>query len=703
MFFNPKKTFLFAWFLSALLSANAQVDNGPKIEYPKFQDAVLKPAHPKAGTEATLIIKGAIAPEWHVYGTDQGLEVLIIPAELLLDNSASFKVLGRPKSIGTHAYDDQFMGKGINQWSTKNPLEIRQKIKVLKDDPSVRGVLKYQTCAEVCVMGKFKINIKGIDKASANQTVDSNTGIGNATDTAAIPKSNSGSNTELKTPESQSTSAANDPNTNESIWGLILLSFLAGLSALITPCVFPMIPMTVAYFCKNTKEEGGRRRGIINGIIFGVSIILIYTIPGTLVAKVAGPAFANWLSTHWVPNMIFFGLFVIFAASFLGMFEIVLPAGFVNKIDKKGDKNSYLGIFFMAFTLVLVSFSCTGPIVSSVFAQTLNGEVARPFFSMLAFSTAIALPFSIFAIFPGLMQSLPKGGGWLNSVKVSLGFIELAAALKFLSIPDQTYHWGLLDREIYLAFWIVIFSLWGFYLLGKLKFSHDSDLPYLGVPRLMMAIVVFTFVVYMIPGMWGAPLKGLAGYIPPMESQDFILSEGGGNLNEANTSFPNSVKYDKIYHMPHRIKGFFDFKEASAYAKKVNKPIFIDFTGLSCTNCREMEANVWSDPEVMQRLKNDYVVVALYADDKITTMPQSSWYTSKIDGEIKKTVGDQNLDWQFTEYGGLAQPQYVLVDDAGNRLLNYDKYYDPAVPNFVKFLDEGKEKFDQKKGKVGIK
>ncbi len=692
MFFNPKKTFLFAWFLSALLSANAQ-EPGLEIKLPNFQTPILVPAHPKAGTEATLIIKATIEKGWHVYGSVQPEDAVAYPAFLELDKSASFKVIGDLQSIGTHDLFEEIAGH-TKEWDFEHPLEIRQKIKVLKDDPSVKGILEYQTCSTACVLRKFKINIKGSDKASAIEAIDSNRIGGKDIDTAASAASNKPQtpNSELKTPDSHSTSTANDPNKDESIWGLILLSFLAGLSALITPCVFPMIPMTVAYFIKNTKEEGGRRRGIINGIIFGLSIVMIYTIPGTLVAKLAGPAFANWLSTHWVPNMIFFGLFLIFAASFFGMFAIVLPTSFVNKIDNKGNKNSLLGIFFMAFTLVLVSFSCTGPIVSSVFAQTLNGEVARPFFSMLAFSTAIALPFTIFAIFPGLMQRLPKGGGWLNSVKVSLGFIELAAALKFLSIPDQTYHWHLLDREIYLAFWIVIFSLWGFYLMGKIKFSHDSDLHHLGVPRLMMAIVVFTFVVYMIPGMWGAPLKGLAGYLPPMETQDFRPNEGGTATTEASGDFPATVKYADFLHMPHNIKGFFDFKEASAYSKKTGKPIFIDFTGHGCVNCRKMEENVWSDPAVLQSLKNYYVVLALYADDK-TTLPENTWYTSTVDGDVKKTIGDQNSDWQFTKYSGAAQPQYVLVDADGNRLLNYDKYYDPAVPNFVKFLEEGKRKF----------
>ncbi len=693
MFFNPKKLLLPVWFLFVLLSANAQVDDGPKIEYPKFQEAVLQPAHPKAGTEATLIIKAAIAPEWHVYGTEQGADVFINAAELELYNSASFKVLGKPLSVGTHTIDDEYMGKGIKQWSTENPLEIRQKIKVLKDDPSVKGILKYQTCAEICVGGKFKINIKGTDKAEKGIDTAANAGINNSKLQTPDPKPQT-PDPKLQTPNSAP--SATDPLNGMSFWALIIFSFFGGLSALVTPCVFPMIPMTVAYFTKNSKEEGGRRKGIINGIVFGLSIILIYTIPGTIVGTVAGPSFANWLSTHWLPNIIFFAIFLLFGASFLGMFEIVLPNRFVNKIDSKGNKNSFGGIFFMAFTLVLVSFSCTGPVVSFVFAQTISGEITRPLFSMLAFSTAIALPFALFAIFPSMMQRLPKGGGWLNAVKVSLGFIEIAAALKFLSIPDQTYHWHLLDREIYLAFWIVIFSLWGLYLLGKLKFSHDSDLHHLGVPRLMMAIVVFTFVVYMIPGMWGAPLKGLAGYLPPMESQDFRMGEGGAAPTEASGDFPSSVKYSDFLHMPHNIKGFFDFKEASAYSKKTGKPIFIDFTGHGCVNCRKMEEYVWSDPAVLQRLKNDYVVVALYADDK-TTLPENTWYTSTIDGDVKKTIGDQNSDWQFTKYSGAAQPQYVLVDAEGNRLLNYDKYYDAEVPNFVKFLDEGKGKFAGKR------
>ena len=443
----------------------------------------------------------------------------------------------------------------------------------------------------------------------------------------------------------------------------------------------------------------------MEAIVYGLSIIVIYTVIGTLVAVTLGANFANFLSTHWIPNVFFFLVFIVFAASFLGMFEITLPSWLVNKADKQADKGGFTGAFFMAFTLVLVSFSCTGPIVGAILVKSAGGAILMPIIGMLGFSLAFALPFALFAFFPSWLAGLPKSGGWLNSVKVVLGYLELALGLKFLSIADQTYHWHILDREVYLAIWIVIFTLMGLYLLGKLKFNHDSDVPYIGVPRLILAIITFAFVVYMIPGMWGAPLKALSGYLPPQTSMDFDLNTiireevkaivGTGGGQQIPTGLCEKPKYNEFLHLPHGLEGFFDYKQALECAKKLNKPIFIDFTGHGCVNCREMEANVWSDPQVLKRLRENFIVAALYVDDK-TELPENEWITSKYDGKVKKTIGKKYADLQITGYNVNSQPYYVLLDTSGN-LLIAPRAYDLNVDAFLKFLDTALKNFNKEK------
>ena len=487
---------------------------------------------------------------------------------------------------------------------------------------------------------------------------------------------------------------------DSGLWWLFFISFGAGLLAILTPCVFPMIPMTVTFFM---HDSDNKRKAKFQALVYGFSIIAIYTIIGTLVAVTLGANFANWLSTHWLPNVLFFLIFVFFAASFLGMFEITLPSWMINKTDKQADKGGFTGAFFMAFTLVLVSFSCTGPIVGAILVKSAGGEILEPIVGMFGFSLAFALPFSLFAFFPSLLSNLPKSGGWLNSVKVVLGFLELALGLKFLSIADQTYHWGILDREIYLAFWIVIFTLMGFYLLGKLKFAHDSDLPYISVPRALLAIITFSFVIYMVPGMFGAPLKALSGYMPPQQSHDFDMNQiVRDNLKVASFSGGTDMekpdecerpKYADFLHLPHGLDGYFDYEQALACAKAMNKPLFLDFTGHGCVNCREMEANVWSAPEVFKRLRDDYIVVALYVDDK-TKLPKEDWVKSSYDGKMKKTVGKVYADLQITRFDVNAQPYYVLLDTEGEMLVN-PRAYDLDVDEFVDFLDGGLEEFQK--------
>ncbi|WP_418990625.1 protein-disulfide reductase DsbD family protein [Alistipes sp.] len=491
--------------------------------------------------------------------------------------------------------------------------------------------------------------------------------------------------------------AQKDAAGGGSLWALIIEAILWGFAALLTPCVFPMVPMTVSFFMKGS---GSPAMGRFRAGMYGFFIVALYTLPIAAIILitrfVGGDAVTadifNWLATHWLPNIIFFLVFMIFAASFFGAFEITMPSWMVNKTDSKADSKGLAGIFFMALTLVLVSFSCTGPIVGSVLIKSTSGEFWTPIITMLAFSIAFALPFTLFAFFPSVLKKMPKSGGWLNSVKVVLGFIEVALGFKFLSVADQTYHWGLLDREIYLAIWIVTFSLLGLYLLGKIRFAHDDERPHLNVGRLALSIIVFTFVVYLLPGMWGAPLKGLSGYLPPLTSQDFVLGQGGGSVTTGpaaqglTTVEGRRPKHSDFLHLPHGLEGFFDLKEAEAYAAQVNKPLFIDFTGHGCVNCREMESRVWSDPQVLQILRNDYVIVALYSDDK-KVLPESEWVTTES-GKVLKSLGKINSHYALTTYGVNAQPYYVIQGRDGKTLVP-PRGYDLSVEGFIAFLKSG--------------
>jgi thiol:disulfide interchange protein DsbD len=452
----------------------------------------------------------------------------------------------------------------------------------------------------------------------------------------------------------------------------------AGLIALLTPCVYPLIPMTVSFF---TKQKGGKKLAFL----YGGFIVLIYVFFGTLLAFFAGASFANFLSTHWIPNLLFFAIFIVFGISFLGAFEIVLPSNLVNTVDAKSDKGGLIGVFFMAFTLVLVSFSCTGPLAGSILIAASQGAFVKPIIGMLGFSLAFAIPFTLFAIFPGFMQKLPKSGNWMNEVKVVLGFLEIALAFKFLSVADQVYHWHLLDREIFLAIWIAIFSALTLYLFGKISLPHDGPSGKLSVPRTLFATAMLAFVLYLIPGMFGAPLKGLSGWLPPMSSQDFKGNTGSASTPEVS----NKAKYSDFLTLPLGLQGFFDFQEAKAYALQVGKPLFIDFTGHGCVNCRKMEEYVWSDPIVLSKLKNDYVVVALYCDDK-TELPEAAWYTSKVDGQVKQSLGDQNLDFQITQFNSNAQPHYILLDPRKDMSPMVEPVsFDANIDHFVDFLSKG--------------
>lgn len=595
---------------------------------------------------------------------------------------------------------------------------FKQRIKILSDKKiNIAGEISYMVCNDETCVPLYKDFSFSIVPDNSSEVIENITDTGSAiamVDTLVTQNNDTVASADSLNTVVVSTAAEEE---SRSIWSVILEAILWGFAALITPCVFPMIPMTVSFFMKGSENKV---RGRFQASVYGISIVALYTIPIAVIilityfvgGKTVTADIFNWLSTHWIPNVIFFIIFIIFALSFLGMFEIVIPSRFVNKADSKADKGGVLGAFFMALTLVLVSFSCTGPLVGSVLVKSAQGEVFEPIFAMLAFSIAFAIPFTLFAFFPGWLQKLPKSGGWLNSVKVVLGFIEIALGLKFLSVADQTYHWGILDREVYLAIWIVVFTLMGIYLLGKLKLAHDSDMPHLKVPRLMLAIIVFSFVVYMIPGMFGAPLKFLSGYMPPQQTLDFDLqrmirenSGSGGATISVENELCEKPKYSDFLHLPHSLQGYFDYEQALKCAKEKGKPIFIDFTGHGCVNCREMEANVWSDIRVLKKLQNDFIVVALYVDDK-TTLDESEWITSAYDGKVKKSIGKKYADFQISNFNMNAQPYYVLLDNKGemmdadhikNNLLVKPKAYDLNVDNFIKFLDDGLAEFNKRK------
>ena len=473
-------------------------------------------------------------------------------------------------------------------------------------------------------------------------------------------------------------------------WGLVLQAILWGFAMLLTPCVFPMIPMTVSFFLKNS---GNAHRGRFHAFMYGLFIVLLYTVPISLVILITwiagGDAVTadifNWLATHWLPNILFFIVFMVFAASFFGAFEITLPSSWVNKADGKSDKKGLVGVFFMALTLVLVSFSCTGPIVGTVLIQSTKGQFWMPIVTMFAFSVAFALPFTLFALFPSLLTKL-RSGSWLGSVKVVLGFIEVALGFKFLSVADQTYHWGLLDREVYLAIWIVTFSLLGLYLLGKIRFAHDEKVEHLSVTRLALAIVDFTFVVYMIPGMFGAPLKALSGYLPPISTQDFVLgavnASSPGNEEDERTTSLYGEKYG--LHLPLGLDGYFTIEEGLAAAKASGKPVFVDVTGHGCVNCREMEARVWSDPRVLELLSKKFVVVALYVDDK-TKLDEADWVHA-ANGDVYKEIGRANAYIARTRFEVNSQPNYILLDSDGSQLAPA-RGYNLDVQGFIDFLN----------------
>ena len=623
----------------------------------------------QTGDEIELIFKVKIIPDWYLYSSDIDPDVGPMVTEAEYETNDSFEVIGGLIPVDAKEKYDEIWGTDVTYFEGKG--EFRQKIRVLKKDLDIRGSLTFQTCTDIdgqCIPGGADFDFNFIKVTGGEDQKAQN-------DYSDLLEAEGG----------------------ESLWGFFLAAFLFGLAALLTPCVFPMIPMTVAFF---TNSSQSKKQARVKATTYGLSIILIYILVGLIFTSFFGVGLANDLATGAIANIIFFAVFLIFAISFFGYFEINLPTGFVNKMDKNANKGGFLGVFFMAFTLVLVSFSCTGPIVGTVLIESFQGAKIKPLVGMLGFSSAFAIPFTVFAFFPGMLKDLPKSGGWLNSVKVVLGFIELALGFKFLSVADQAYHWGLLDREIYIAIWFVLALGLALYLFVVIKFPHDDKKTKLQPLRLGVAVASLAFAVYLFTGFTGAPLNGLAGYLPPDKKADFSfavamgLEEAPEEFQVAPVGYDGEVKHADFLELPHNLRGFFDYEQAMDYAQEQGKPVFIDFTGHGCVNCRKMEQYVWSAPEVLNILRNDYVVLALYVDDK-TELPESEWYTSSFDGKVKKTVGKQNFDFQITQFNGNAQPYYVLLD-TNEQPLVAPLSYDPSVENFVEFLENGKAEFERR-------
>ncbi len=667
-----------------------------------------------------IVMTAAIDDTWHLYAMDLP-EGGPIATSFTFEPSQAFILEGKPVAVNEPEvkFDNSFgMDIGMHSGNT----EFRQKITVKKLPVTVSGYVTYMSCDDTqCLPPRDVEFTVVIDEKSAGAapsgaeddagsavpsvdaagsadvlTVDAADGTGNlSVDNAAGASSLS--------VDSASGTYAPTEKPKKGFLKFFLLSMLAGFAGILTPCVFPMIPMTVAFF-----SQGNRGKGSATGqaLIFGLSIILLYSSLGIIVSLTsAGAGFANTLSTHWIPNLLFFALFLVFAASFFGAFEIVLPSKWVSSSDSKVDKGGALAAFFLGLTTVLVSFSCTGPIVGALLVEAASGDVLRPTIGMFGFGFAFALPFTLFALFPSWLQKMPKSGGWLNSVKVVLGFIMLAFSLKFASTVDTVYNLGILSRDIYLAIWIVLFVLLGIYLMGKIKFSHDSDVPHIGVFRLLLIIASFTFALYLLPGLFGAPLTRISALLPPRETSGFNLlkaiSENRGTATPgvlitgaegtAGGALCDEPKYGDFLHFEYGLQGYFDLEQGLACAKELGKPVLIDFKGHACANCKEMDARVWSDPGVQQRLRDNFVLVALYVDDR-TKLPDNEIFVSKVDGKEKKTMGKKNEDIEISMFNTNTLPLYAIVDPGGKPLIE-TRGTDFDIQAYIDWLDRGAEAF----------
>ncbi len=630
-----------------------------------------------------VIITAQIAKGWHLYSTKLP-EGGPLPTNFSFDKPNGYKLIGGVKEVSKSKteHDEVF---NLDLSFFEGEAKFSQLIELTSAEASININIEFQACyADKCIYLEKTVNT--VAKADAKPD-----DVAQPSQEQANEQVGAETITKVERTEVQET----EEPEKESLWWFFFVSFAAGLAGLLTPCVFPMIPMTVSFFM---GKQQNRTNAIVNAFVFGLSIVAIYTSLGLIVSLFnLGSDFANTLTSHWITNTIFFALFIAFAASFFGLFEIVLPGSLANKTDSKADRGGLIGSFFLALTTVIVSLSCVGPIVGALLVEAAAGLGAKPIVGMFGFSLAFSIPFTLFAIFPSWLNSLPRSGGWMNSVKIVLGFIVLAFSLKFLLTIDQGYQLNLISREGYIAIWMAIFILLGFYLLGKIKFKFDSDLQHVGVFRLFLAIASFAFVFYLLPGMFGAPLKTVSGLLPPQSSQSFNMGVSqvviNGPVDSVNTdrTLCDEPRYADFLHLPHNLKGYFDYDQALRCAREKKKPLFIDFVGHTCANCKVMEAQVWSDPRVLERLRRDYIIVALYVDDR-TELPESEWVTSARDGKVKKTIGKKNADFQATRFNVNGQPYYVLLDNEEN-LLAEPKGFDLNVESFIQFLDKGVEEF----------
>ena len=664
----------------------AKADKGQMLDPIKWVYTVVQ----TKSDEAALVIKANIDPKWHLYS--QFTKDDAIRTTLTFTKSSDYETLGKITESNSIEKYEPVMGMKLRYFESKGVFEQKVKIKTGKDF-KIKGNINFIACNEKQCLPptdvEFEFNVKGNTGATANEP---------ATATTDTTKNQTADSTTINGETKTAVAMPTLPETSKesSLWVIFLEGLLGGFAALIMPCIFPMLPLTVSYF---TKKNHSRTKAFSTAAFYGLSIITLYVSLGLGVTIIFGSDALNDLASNGLFNFVFFIMLILFAFSFLGAFEITLPSWIVNASDRKSEQKGLVGIFFMAITLAVVSFSCTGPIIGTLLVDAASkGKLLGPAIGMFGFSLALSIPFALFAAFPSWLKTLPKSGGWLNSVKVVLGFLELALALKFLSNVDLAYHWRILDREVFLVLWIVIFFLLGMYLLGKLKFSHDSDVHYISITRLMLAIVSFSFSLYMVPGLWGAPLKAISAFSPPQHTQDFDLTAHHASTTAPASGETVSKKHADLFECPHGLNCFFDYDEALAYAKKVNKPLFIDFTGHSCVNCRKMEVSVWSDEEVLKRMNNDYVLLSLYVDDK-TELAEGEKYTSTYSGKKIKTLGNKWSDLQASRFNTNSQPYYVLLDNDG-KLLTQPHAFNLDINTYIKFLDGGKEAYQEKKAAV---
>lgn len=665
------KLFLFLFLIGSV--SNAQIHN------PVTWDTSVEKIN---DSEFDLVITAEIETGWHLY-SQKVPEGGPIPTSIkILEDDKKYQLIGTPQEGKGHEEYDNVFNMDIKYFETK--AVFKQKIRLLSSEKiTISGVLEFMVCDDTNCLPPTEIDLTFEVQGMGTEPL-SKESIAN-TENTFLQQSNI-----AEQPENEAKALAKEEITGKSkkekkksLWTLFILSFFAGFAALLTPCVFPMIPMTVSFF---TKQSKNRAIGIRNAILYGASIVILYVFLGTVVTYFFGADSLNALSTNVWFNLIFFLLLIVFAISFLGAFEITLPSSWGTKVDSQADRGGLIGIFFMALALAIVSFSCTGPIVGTALVAAAAQGGTAPIISMLGFSLAIALPFSLFAAFPGWMNSLPKSGGWLNTVKVFLGFLELALAFKFLSNADLVLqaHW--LEREVFIAIWITIFGALALYLFGKIKLPHDSDLSHISVGRLSLGLVVLSFTIYMVPGLWGAPLKLISGFPPPMHYSESSYGVGYTKLSDGGGGIVKEIP-ENAHLGPHDIISFYDYDKGMAYARKVNKPVMIDFTGHACVNCRKMEERVWSDSRVLQVLKNDIVLISLYVDDK-RALPEEEHYTSSINGKKVTTIGKKWSEFQINKYKANAQPYYVLIDLEGNNLNEYSAY-NPDIERYLSWLQEG--------------